>query len=205
MRELAHIRRLVLAIGARTGLDGDVFHLTFAEIEGVREDNIPALKVTASARRAGAESLRAVPPLATILTRAGLERGPFAEDVATLSDGGLKGTRVSGREAVQGRARVVSRADCERGEPIAGFLPGDILVAPMLHPSWLPELVQAGGVVCEIGGWLSHMAIVARERGVAMITGVTCLNQLRDGGLLVLETDGRVSVVTQTAEAIAAE
>ena len=82
----------------------------------------------------------------------------------------------------------------------------------MIHPAWLPEVLRAGGVVSEIGGFLSHMAIVARERDVAMIVGVGGLSRIAHGEGLRLLLDGRIELLdevlertTETPQAIAAE
>ena len=68
----------------------------------------------------------------------------------------------------------------------------------MLHPGWLPCLLRAGGVVSEVGGWLSHMAIVARERDVAMIVGLGAPPGLVTGDCIRLHLDGRVEVLNET-------
>ena len=52
-----------------------------------------------------------------------------------------------------------------------GFRDGDIIVASMINPAWLPYFSRAGGFVSEVGGWLSHPAILAREYDVTMIVG----------------------------------
>ena len=206
LRELATLRRLAVALGKKTGMETRIFHLTFDEIVHLDATNLAALNATAAERQRHRDAFRVVPPLPTALTLIDLERGPYAITDATETGGAIKGTRVSGRTAVCGRARVVSLADCETGAPIPAFRDGDIIVAPMLHPAWLPELVRSGGAVCEVGGWLSHMAIVARERGIALITGVSGLATLADGTELILEMDGRVTLAATIREtALAAE
>ena len=108
---------------------------------------------------------------------------------------------------VTGRARVVTEADAEAGAPIPGLENGDIIVAPMIHPAWLSYFERAGGLVCEIGGWLSHTAIVAREYNVAMIVGTRGLSDIADGSLLRLYQDGTVEMLpeAQLVGAVAAE
>ena len=49
---------------------------------------------------------------------------------------------------------------------IPGFMDGDIVVSRMVPPAWIPYFQRAGGFVREVGGWLSHTAIVAREFNV---------------------------------------
>ncbi len=49
---------------------------------------------------------------------------------------------------------------------------GEILVAPSTAPSWTPLFLTAGGLVMEMGGVMSHGAVVAREYGIPAIVGV---------------------------------
>jgi len=49
---------------------------------------------------------------------------------------------------------------------------GDILVAPFTNPVWTPLFAVAGGIVTEVGGILSHGAIVAREYGIPAVMSV---------------------------------
>ena len=114
-----------------------------------------------------------------------------------MSDGKLGGTRVSGAGAVIGRARVVSPQAAELGLPIDNFEHGDIIVARMINPAWLPYMRQAGGLVCEIGGWLSHTALVAREYGVVMVTGVRGIESIPDGAQIELLQDGTIALHQQ--------
>jgi pyruvate,water dikinase len=49
---------------------------------------------------------------------------------------------------------------------------GEILVAPSTDPGWTPLFLTAGGLVMEMGGAMSHGAIVAREYGIPAVVGV---------------------------------
>ena len=77
------------------------------------------------------------------------------------------------------------------------FRDGDIVVAAMINPAWLPYFSRAGGFVSEVGGWLSHPAILAREYDVAMIVGTQGIGNIADGSRLRLHLDGRIEVVTE--------
>ena len=79
----------------------------------------------------------------------------------------------------------------------ATFEDGDVIVAPMINPNWLPYFGRAGGFVSELGGWLSHTAILAREHDVPMIVGVEGLSAIPDGSLVRLHLDGRVELVEE--------
>ena len=54
----------------------------------------------------------------------------------------------------------------------ASLEPGEILVAPSTDPGWTPLFLTAGGLVMEMGGPMSHGAIVAREYGIPAVVGV---------------------------------
>ena len=77
-----------------------------------------------------------------------------------------------------------------------GFRDGDIVVASMINPAWLPYFSRASGFVSEVGGWLSHPAILAREYDVTMIVGTEGISRIADGARLRLNLDGRIEVVT---------
>jgi phosphohistidine swiveling domain-containing protein len=49
---------------------------------------------------------------------------------------------------------------------------GEILVAPSTDPGWTPLFLTAGGLVMEMGGMMSHGAVVAREYGIPAVVGV---------------------------------
>lgn len=60
--------------------------------------------------------------------------------------------------------------------------PGDILVVPVIDPGLAPLFGIAGGLIAEMGGTLSHGAIIAREYGLPTITNVAgAMTQLADG------------------------
>nr|WP_221475672.1 PEP/pyruvate-binding domain-containing protein [Sphaerisporangium rubeum] len=73
---------------------------------------------------------------------------------------------------------------------------GDILVCRFTDPAWTPLLRVAAGVVTEVGGVLSHAAIVAREYAIPAVLGVPdATSRLRDGGAVTV--DGTAGTVTQ--------
>ena len=67
---------------------------------------------------------------------------------------------------VEGRARVVLKLE------EAHLNKGDILVAPYTDPSWTPLFPLAAGLVTEVGGLMTHGAVVAREYGIPAVVGV---------------------------------
>ncbi|MEO3794049.1 PEP/pyruvate-binding domain-containing protein [Nonomuraea sp. B10E15] len=96
-----------------------------------------------------------------------LSDGTEPEALATpaASSGALTGTAASAG-TVTGVARVVM-------DPIGAHLePGEILVCPSTDPGWTPLFLTASGLVMEMGGSMSHGAVVAREYGIPAVVGV---------------------------------
>jgi pyruvate,water dikinase len=54
----------------------------------------------------------------------------------------------------------------------ADLQPGDILVCHGTDPAWTPLFLVAGGLVMEVGGMMTHGAVVAREYGIPAVVGV---------------------------------
>lgn len=96
---------------------------------------------------------------------------------AAASDGELITGMAASPGQVEGRARVVMT-------PVeaATLQPGDILVTRATDPGWTPVFSIIGGAVLEIGGTLSHGAIVAREYGLpAVVNAPRATQRIRDG------------------------
>ena len=198
LRELAALRRAVLALDRQLGWGGLVFHLTFDEIATVRGRASGALRELALQRRREAARLSREASLGASLSPAMIEAASCGETAGgAIEDGTIRGTRVSGSRAIEGRAHVVCESDAERGALSGEFADGDIIVAPMINPNWLPYFGRAGGFVSEVGGWLSHTAILAREHDVPMIVGTHGIGRIRHGSLLRLNLDGQVDVVAE--------
>jgi pyruvate,water dikinase len=107
-----------------------------------------------------------------------------------LPNGALVGLAVSAG-TVEGRARVmrdIADADLE---------PGDILVTAFTDPSWTPLFVAIKGLVTEVGGLMTHGAVIAREYGLPAVVGVENATRLiRDGQRIrVNGTDGYVEIL----------
>jgi phosphohistidine swiveling domain-containing protein len=203
LRQLAVLRRILLAIDTAYALDDGVFHLLPDEVCRLPECNGAELRGLISTRRREREELLKVPALPSRLTRARIEVGavPQTRPTADCEDG-IIGQRVAGTGVVFGRARVLDAASCELGLEIEDLRDGDIIVCKMVHPAWLGEVLRSGGVVSEVGGWLSHMAIVAREHGVAMICGAAGIESIPDGAYVRLAPDGSVTVLDTNADDI---
>jgi rhodanese-related sulfurtransferase/membrane protein insertase Oxa1/YidC/SpoIIIJ/phosphohistidine swiveling domain-containing protein len=200
--ELAILRRAVLVLDRRFGFDGRAFYLRFDELLSLSGANAAQLRALAIARENEAGVLKRSPSLGSSLTPHDLEAAS-AGDVQhehAASDG-IRGTHVAGSKVIEGRARVISEDDAEIGNPLEDFRDGDIIVATMINPAWLPYFSRAGGFVSEVGGWLSHPAILAREYDVAMVVGTEGLSRITDGSRLRLHLDGRIEIVDGACEA----
>jgi pyruvate,water dikinase len=108
---------------------------------------------------------------------------------ASLSEsGGWTGIAVSPGLAT-GNARIVYTPT-----DAAHLQQGDILIAPSTDPGWTPLFLRASAIVMEMGGFLSHGAIVAREYGIPAVANIPgILNALRDGESITVDgSSGRV-------------
>jgi pyruvate,water dikinase len=91
---------------------------------------------------------------------------------------------------VEGRARVLVRED-----EMDALQPGEILVVHTTDVGWTPLFLVAAGIVTELGGPLSHAAVVAREFGVPSVVNVVgATRAIRTGDLL--RVDGDRGIVT---------
>ncbi len=107
------------------------------------------------------------------------------------SDGAITGMAAS-PGLVEGRARVITHAD-QLGE----VQEGEILVATITAPSWGPIFGKIKATVTDIGGMMSHAAIVCREYGLPAVTGTgSASTTIRTGQLLRVDgTSGRVEIL----------
>lgn len=100
---------------------------------------------------------------------------------------------LQGLPAVPGTASGVVRvlADVADGGRLQD---GEVLVAQMTNPDWLPTMRRASALVTDTGGMTCHAAIVARELGVPCIVGArTATKDLKDGAIVTVDgTHGRV-------------
>jgi phosphohistidine swiveling domain-containing protein len=196
--EMAVLRRAVLTLDRRFGLDGGAFYLSFDELLGLNGQTAIRLRALAQARQKEASRLRHCSSLPSTLTALDLEATSAGDTTASgRSSDGIRGTRVSGSKVIEARAHVIGENEAEHGNRMEGFRDGDIIVASMINPAWLPYFSRAGGFVSEVGGWLSHPAILAREYDVAMIVGTEGIGRIADGSRLRLNLDGRVEVLSE--------
>jgi pyruvate,water dikinase len=82
----------------------------------------------------------------------------------------------------------------------ADLEPGDILVTAHTDPSWSPLFVAIAGLVTEVGGLMTHGAVIAREYGLPAVVGVEHATHLIQDGqrIRVHGTDGYVEILPTT-------
>jgi pyruvate,water dikinase len=96
----------------------------------------------------------------------------------------LKGFAAS-RGIVEGIARVVKSAD-----EIGRLQDGDILVCQVTNPTWSPVFRKIAAAVSDIGGSMSHAAIVAREYGLPAVVGTgSATRRIKDGQRVRVDGD----------------
>ena len=166
----------------------DIFYLRFEEIEDVVRTQRVDEQLIRERKEAFAWYEKLTPP--RVLTSDGeMLNGSYRRDA--IPAGALPGLPVSSG-VVEGRARVIldiADADVE---------PGDILVTAYTDPSWTPLFVAIKGLVTEVGGLMTHGAVIAREYGLPAVVGVQHATRLiRDGQRIrVHGTDGYVEILT---------
>jgi phosphoenolpyruvate synthase/pyruvate phosphate dikinase len=82
--------------------------------------------------------------------------------------------------------------------------PGEILVCPGTDPAWTPLFLVAGGLVMEVGGMMTHGAVVAREYGIPAVVGLAQATSLLKTGQRV-RVDGSSGVVQILEEEVVGE
>lgn len=101
---------------------------------------------------------------------------------------------VSGLGASSGRASGAVRV-LTGPEQAADLQPGEVLVAPMTTPDWVPVLRRAAGLVTDGGGMTCHAAIVSRELGIPCVVGTRNATKLLRTGEIVT-VDGKLGHVS---------
>jgi pyruvate,water dikinase len=183
-RILFLLRRSLLEIGRRNGMEADLLFLRPSEVERTVTGGMPLedAKALAARRRTACSEGREPPPFYVD----GIPVQDLDPDAETLRGIGTSPGRATGR------ARIVddpTRAEIEQG---------DIMVARSTDPGWTPILRMVGGIVVEEGALLNHCSIVARELGLPAVVGVRNATSLIpehttvtvDGGLGVVQLEG---------------
>ncbi len=165
----------------------DIFYLRFQELQDVVRTNRVDEQLIRERKNAFTSDQALTPPRVLTSDGEALSGDYRRED---LPAGALVGLPVSAG-TIEGRARVIlglAEADLEAG---------DILVTAYTDPSWTPLFVAIAGLVTEVGGLMTHGAVIAREYGLPAVVGVQHATRLiRDGQRIrVHGTEGYVEIL----------
>lgn len=178
-RQLAEVGKDLAGAG-RIAAPEDVFFLTLDELRvGLRGADLSG--IVGSRRQQYDLELRRrhIPRL--LLSDGTDVEAAFAPTAGSPAEGILTGTPASAGTAT-GTVRVIL-------DPVGAHLePGEILVAPSTDPGWTPLFLTAGALVMEMGGVISHGAVVAREYGIPAVVGVPdATTRLRTGDAVTVD------------------
>ncbi len=119
------------------------------------------------------------------------------EDFEAISSAPIEGEAFYGLPASPGIARGKARVVLAY-EDFFNFKPGEVLIVHYLDPSWSSLIPQSAAVITEVGGQLSHGAIIAREYGIPAVAGVSGILDRIQGGeeLIVNGNEGVIYMKT---------
>ncbi|HEU5080338.1 MAG TPA: rifamycin-inactivating phosphotransferase [Opitutaceae bacterium] len=165
----------------------DIFYLSFEEFrEVVCTEKLDQRLIRQ--REETYQSYRSLTPPRVLTSEGEAMNGSYRR--SDLPAGALVGLGVSAG-TIEGRARVV----LDMAE--ANLEPGEILVTTYTDPSWTPLFVAASALVTEVGGLMTHGAVIAREYGLPAVVGVEGATRRIKGGdrLRVHGTEGYVEIL----------
>jgi pyruvate,water dikinase len=166
----------------------DVFLLRMDELEAMARGEERDWKAAVRANRANQEREGRRKQIPVLLLSDGRAFYPTSPAHAQAGQDILAGSPVS-PGMVEGRVRIVLSPQH------AGLQPGEIMVCPGTDPAWTPLFLAAGGLIMEVGGMMTHGAVVAREYGIPAVVGVAQATQRLQTGQLV-RLDGSSGLVT---------
>jgi len=165
----------------------DIYYLTFDELREAVRTKVLDRRIVSERKEAYRNYEKMTPP--RVITSEGeIITGKYRRD--DLPADAIAGLPVSSGIA-EGRARVIlniEEADLEEG---------DILVTAFTDPSWTPVFVTIKGLVTEVGGLMTHGAVIAREYGLPAVVGVVdATRRIKDGDRIrVNGTEGYVEIL----------
>lgn len=165
----------------------DIYYLEFEEIRGVILSRKADYDIIDQRKEAYARFEKLTPP--RVMTSDGeVVTGKHSHE--NLPEGAIAGLGVSAG-VIEGRARVVLKMED------ADLEPGDILVTAFTDPSWTPLFVAIKGLVTEVGGLMTHGAVIAREYGLPAVVGVDHATRLITDGqkIRVHGTEGYIELL----------
>ena len=165
----------------------DIFYLTFGELQKVLQTK-QADQQLLEKRKEEFKTHEKLSPPRFITSEGEIISGKYKrEDLPVNAHAGLAVS--SG--LIEGRARVILNLED------AVIEEGDILVTKFTDPSWTPLFVSIKGLVTEVGGIMTHGAVIAREYGIPAVVGLEDATKLiKDGERIrVNGTDGFVEII----------
>lgn len=165
----------------------DVYFLSFEELREVVRTNKLDYSIITKRKEEHQINEKLIPP--RVMTSEGeVISGEY--DTGKIPKEALAGIPVSSG-IIEGRARVVLKMEDAKIEE------GDILVTIFTDPSWSPLFVAVKGVVMEVGGVMTHGAVIAREYGLSAVVGVeNATKVIKDGQKIrVNGTEGYVEIL----------
>ncbi|MEK3964745.1 MULTISPECIES: phosphoenolpyruvate synthase [Paenibacillus] len=165
----------------------DIYYLTFGELCEVVSTNKLDYQII-SKRKEEYKLFEKLTPPRVITSEGEIIAGKYKRE--NLPTEAIVGLAVSAG-VIEGRARVILNmedADLENG---------DILVTLFTDPSWTPLFVSVKGLVTEVGGLMTHGAVIAREYGLPAVVGVENATKLiKDGQRIrVHGTEGYIEIL----------
>jgi len=165
----------------------DSYYLTFEELqEVVRTHELDQQLI--SKRKDEYKIFEKLTPPRIITSDGEIISGKYNRE--DLPAGAIAGLAVSSG-IVEGRACVILNMED------ADLEDGDILVTPFTDPSWTPLFISIKGLVTEVGGLMTHGAVIAREYGLPAVVGVeNAIMLIKDGQRIrVNGTDGYIEIL----------
>ncbi len=165
----------------------DIYYLTFEELQEVVRTHKLDYQII-STRKGEYQVYEKLSPPRVITSDGEIVTGEYKRE--NLPAGAIAGLPVSSG-VIEGRARVILNMED------ADLEDGDILVTPYTDPSWTPLFVSIKGLVTEVGGLMTHGAVIAREYGLPAVVGVENATQLiKDGQRIrVHGTEGSIEIL----------
>jgi pyruvate,water dikinase len=168
----------------------DIYYLTFEELREVVRKNKLDYRII-SKRKDEYKLYEKLTPPRVITSDGEIISGEYKRE--NLPAEAIVGLTVSSG-VIEGRARVILNME---DADIADIEDGDILVTSFTDPSWTPLFVSINGLVTEVGGLMTHGAVIAREYGLPAVVGVENATRLiKDGQRIrVNGTEGYVEII----------
>ncbi|MCE5173287.1 phosphoenolpyruvate synthase, partial [Paenibacillus profundus] len=165
----------------------DIFYLTYEELHEVVRTNKLDFHII-SKRKDEYNYYEKLTPPRVITSDGEIIPGEYKRE--NLPDEAIIGLPVSSG-VIEGRARVILNMED------ADLEDGDILVTAFTDPSWTPLFVSIKGLVTEVGGLMTHGAVIAREYGLPAVVGVeSATNRIKDGQRIrVHGTEGYIEIL----------